>query len=336
MRYPPVLWSIETSEVLADTKIVTEAWDAAGLYQVGYFPGFRFAEWNGRYRDDVRRFVKGDGGMIGAIASRLGGSADIYEHDGHLPINSVNFVTAHDGFTLNDLVSYDQKHNEANGEENRDGVDDNLSWNCGVEGETGDSEIEALRERQIRNFAAILLLSQGVPMLVAGDEFRRTQRGNNNAYCQDNELSWVDWRLLERHRDLQRFFKLMIAFRKRHPTIHRSRFLGEERNARGLDDVAWHGERLFEPGWGDPERRHLALTLGGVDGDDDLKILLNMDWRPHVFALLPVAGRRWHRVVDTARPSPSDILVEGEEEPVGGESYEAQARSVVVLMSRGL
>jgi glycogen operon protein len=187
MRYPPVLWHIEMDESLADTKIIAEAWDAAGLYQVGNFPGYRWAVWNGHYRDDMRRFVGGDPGMVGKVASRIAGSADIYQTAGHMPINSINFITCHDGFTLNDLVSYNNKHNEANGEYNLDGTNSNFSWNCGVEGETNDAAIEALRLRQIKNFVAILLLSQGVPMLLAGDEVRRTQRGNNNAYCQDNE-----------------------------------------------------------------------------------------------------------------------------------------------------
>lgn len=214
MVHPPVLWRIETSEVLAEIKIITEAWDAAGLYQIGKFPGYRYAEWNGRFRDDIRRFVKGDPGLVAAVASRIAGSADLYQASGHLPINSVNFITCHDGFTLNDLVSYNYKHNEDNGEDNRDGINDNLSWNCGVEGETDNPEIDALRWRQIKNFAVILLFSKGVPMIVAGDEVRRTQKGNNNAYCQDNEISWFDWNLVDKNHDIFRFFKLMIDARK--------------------------------------------------------------------------------------------------------------------------
>src|SRR5262249_11298420 len=205
---------MELSERWQDAKIIAEAWDAAGLYQIGYSPGYRWAEWNGRYRDDIRRFVKGDPGMIGAVAARLAGSADIYQSSGHLPINSINFVTCHDGFTLNDLVSYNEKHNQANGEDNRDGINENLSWNCGCEGATDDPTIEALRERQVKNFATILMLSRGVPMFVAGDEVRRTQKGNNNAYCQDNEISWFDWNLTEKNGSLLRFWKLLIAARK--------------------------------------------------------------------------------------------------------------------------
>ena len=263
MDDPPVLWHIELDNELADTKIIAEAWDAGGLYQVGYFPGFRWAEWNGRFRDDIRRFVKGDKGIIGKVAARIAGSADLYQADGELPINSINFVTAHDGFTLNDLVSYNGKHNEANGEGNRDGTDDNLSWNCGVEGETDDPEIQALRARQVRNFLTILMLSQGVPMMVMGDEARQTQFGNNNAYCQDNEITWFDWARADEHADLTRFTSELIAFRMEHPTLRRSRFFTGELNERGLADISWHGCRIFAPGWDDPESRVLAFTLAG-------------------------------------------------------------------------
>src|SRR3974377_2019190 len=211
--HPPVVWQIELDDVLADTKVIAEAWDAAGLYKIGHSQGVRWAEWNGRYRDDIRRFVKGDPGMVGAVASRLGGSADLYQSTGHLPINSVNFLTCHDGFTLNDLVSYNDKHNQANGEGNRDGINDNLSWNCGWEGATDDPAIEALRERQIKNFAAILMMSRGVPMFVAGGEVRAPQEGNNNAYCQDNEITWFDWGLVEKNQPLLRFWKMLIAAR---------------------------------------------------------------------------------------------------------------------------
>ena len=333
-RYPPVLWHIELSEVLADTKIIVEAWDAAGLYQVGYFPGWRSAEWNGRYRDDIRRFVKGDPGLVGTVASRIAGSADIYQAGGRFPINSINFVTAHDGFTLNDLVSYNGKHNEANGEGNRDGVNDNLSWNCGVEGETNDPEVERLRRRQIRNFATILLLSQGVPMFVMGDEIRRTQRGNNNAYCQDNEISWFDWSQLEENRDLFRFFKELIAFRKRHPILHRSRFFAGRVNPRGLADIAWHGCRLSGPGWNDPNARALAFTMGGFEDDPDLHVMMNMYWEALDFELPAVMGRGWFRVIDTSLPAPEDFAEPEREVEIAGDSYRVNSRSVVVLISQ--
>lgn len=332
--HPPVVWSIELSESLLDAKIIAEAWDAAGLYQIGYFPGYRWAEWNGRFRDDIRRFVRGDPGLVGAVASRIAGSADIYQASGHLPLNSINFVTCHDGFTLNDLVSYDFKHNEANGEDNRDGINENLSWNFGVEGESGDPAVEALRSRQIRNFAAILLLAQGVPMILSGDEVRRTQKGNNNAYCQDNETSWCDWRLVEKHCDLFRFWKLMIDFRRLHPAVHRSRFFDGKVNDRGLPDVSWHGCRLLCPGWDDPNARALALTLAGFGTEADIHVMLNMDSEGLDFEIPAVTGRRWYLAVDTAQPSPQDIFDPGNERAVSGQSIQVQGRSVVILLSR--
>lgn len=343
MINPPVIWQIELSETLADTKVIAEAWDAAELYEVGYFPGYRWGEWNGRFRDTMRSFVKGDQGyydgkcLIARVADVIAGSADIFEAHGEQPINSVNFITAHDGFTLNDLVSYNDKHNEANGEGNRDGIEENLSWNCGAEGETENPEIEFLRNRQVKNFAAILLLSQGVPMIVAGDEVRRTQRGNNNAYCQGNEINWFDWTLAEKRQDIFRFFSRMIAFRRSHPILHRSRFFKGQINQRGLKDIDWHGCRLYSPGWNDPNSRALAFTMGGFEGmgeDIDLHVLLNMEWEDLDFDLPQVAGRQWYRVVDTALDSPDDFR-EPEDEPViAGNIYGAQKHSVVVLISR--
>jgi glycogen operon protein len=349
MLYPPVVWQIELSGALANTKVIAEAWDAAGLYEVGYFPGYRWGEWNGRYRDAIRRFVKGDQGymdgqtIVGRVAAVMAGSADIFEASGELPVNSINFITAHDGFTLNDLVSYNEKHNEANGEGNRDGINDNLSWNCGVEGETDNPDIEALRQRQIKNFAAILMLSQGVPMFVAGDEIRRTQHGNNNAYCQDNEISWFDWKLAEKNQEIFRFFKQMIAFRKSHPLLQRNQFFCGEQNQRGLADISWHGCRLNCPGWNDPSSRVLAFTLGGFSeegssGEVDIHVILNMEWEDLDFDVPPLAGRKWYRVVDTAESSPHDIaenLAEpGEESVVSGNVCHVKNRSVVVLISR--
>ncbi|PMB49955.1 glycogen debranching enzyme [Fischerella thermalis CCMEE 5205] len=336
MAHPPVVWHIEISDTLAETKIIAEAWDAAGLYQIGYFPGYRWAEWNGHYRDDIRRFVKGDPGLVGAVASRIAGSADLYQATGHLPINSINFITCHDGFTLNDLVSYNYKHNEANGENNQDGINDNLSWNCGVEGETDDPGIDALRRRQIKNFAAILFLSQGVPMFVAGDEVRRTQKGNNNAYCQDNEISWFNWNLVEKNSDIFRFFKLMIDFRKCycHSALRRSRFFSGEVNERGLADISWHGSKLFSPGWCDPDARVLAYTMGGFEGEADIHVMLNMYWEALDFEIPSITGREWYKIVDTAEPSPMDIMEQGKETIVSGNVCTVQGRSVVILISK--
>ncbi len=229
MVEPPVVESITEDGVLTDTKLIAEPWDAAGLYQVGGFPfGRRWSEWNGRYRDDVRRFWRGEEGFVGAVASRLGGSSDLYQQSGRLPRHSVNFITCHDGFTLNDLVSYNEKHNRANGEDSRDGSNENYSWNCGAEGETTNPEILALRQRQARNLMTTLMLSQGVPMILAGDEFLRTQKGNNNAWCQDNDLSWLNWELVEKNADFLRFVRELIALRHRHPVFRRRRFFTGE------------------------------------------------------------------------------------------------------------
>ncbi|HXB73670.1 MAG TPA: glycogen debranching protein GlgX [Candidatus Acidoferrales bacterium] len=330
--HPPVVWQIELDDELADTKVIAEAWDAAGLYQIGHFPGDRWSEWNGKYRDDVRRFVRGDAGVIGAVATRLAGSSDLYQANGELPTNSINFVTCHDGFTLNDLVSYNEKHNLANGEDNRDGSNDNLSWNCGVEGSSDDPAVEGLRNRQVRNFAAILLLSRGVPMMLAGDEVRRTQGGNNNAYCQDNQTSWFDWTLVARHTGLLRFWKGMIRFRQRHAALRRGEFFTGAANERGLADVTWHGTSLNSPAWDDPEARTLALTLAGFDGDGDIHIMLNMHWESQDFELPEVPGWTWFCAVDTALSPPLDLAEPGEEQPVEAGAYHVQGRSVVVLV----
>ena len=239
LKNPPLLESLAYDPVLANSKLIAEAWDAAGLYQVGTLPSWgRWAEWNGIYRDDVRKFVKGDAGMTSALATRLLGSPDLYETSAREPYHSINFVTCHDGFTLNDLVSYNEKHNLANGENNTDGTDANYSWNCGVEGPTDDPAINQLRARQRKNFAAILLCSHGVPMFLEGDEIGRTQQGNNNAYCQDNEVSWLDWRMMASHADLLRFFRLMIAFRKRCPLLRRDSF---QFHGEGGFHITWHG-----------------------------------------------------------------------------------------------
>ena len=288
--HPPVVWQIELDEELAESKLIAEAWDAAGLYQIGRFPGDRWAEWNGRFRDDLRRFVKGDPGLVGAVASRLAGSADLYEDDGELPVNSINFITCHDGFTLADLVAYNGKHNEANGEGNADGSHDNLSWNCGDEGHTDAEEINRLRRRQVRNFATILLLSAGTPMILAGDEFGRTQCGNNNAYCQDNEISWVDWRLLDTNADLFRFFKLLIGLRRTHPLFRREAFdLDAERPTR---HIAWHGVDIGKPDWS-WESRSLAMHLYDRGrGEEDIYFIANAHWEEHTFEVSVHLGYR--------------------------------------------
>jgi isoamylase len=332
--HPPVVWQVELDDRLANTKLIAEAWDAAGLYQIGHFPGDRWAQWNGKFRDDVRRFVRGEPGLTGAIASRIGGSSDIFEARGQTPENSINFVTCHDGFTLNDLVSYNQKHNEANGEGNRDGMDENLGWNCGVEGATSDPSIEQLRARQIRNLVAILMLSRGVPMLLAGDELRRTQGGNNNAYNQDNETSWFDWTGVSRYGDILRFFQRLIAFRKSHVRLSRPRFYTGRVNERGMNDITWHGTKLDSPGFHDSQARVLAFTIAGFQGEADLHVMMNMFWEPLAFEVPVDPARRWRIAIDTFQPSPHDIAEEFAEPEFYGHSYLVQARSIVVLLAR--
>ena len=329
----PVLWDIEFSNTLARTGLIAEAWDAHGLYQVGDFPGYRWQEWNGQYRDAMRRFVRGDPGLIGEVATRLTGSSDLYEDAGRLPINSINFTTSHDGFTLYDLVSYNSKHNEANGEDNRDGHNDNLSWNCGIEGDTDDPTVLALRRRQAKNFMAILLLSHGVPMILSGDEVLRSQQGNNNAYCQDNELSWFDWGLTEQNHEMLRFTREMIALRKRHPCLMRRRFLtGNTAPGAYFADVTWHGYHLRQPLWDDPQAQVLAYTLAATAPDEaHLHIVLNMSQQTHEFPLPGVGRRKWHAAVDTAAEAPADIVPSGLQKPVESLRYRVAGRSVVVF-----
>lgn len=334
MAYPPLIWDIELDDTLLDVKVIAEAWDAAGAYEVGYFPGNRWAEWNGKYRDDIRSFVKGDLGKIGAVATRISGSADLYQSRQHQPVNSINFITCHDGFTLNDLVSYNGKHNEANGENNNDGANDNISWNCGVEGPTNDPDIESLRNKQVKNFAAILMLSQGVPMITMGDEVRRTQNGNNNTYCQDNATAWFNWDDLKTHAEIHRFFKHMIAFRKAHAALRRPRFFTGETNDRGLKDLTWHGTTLGAPAWDDPQARSLAFTLAGFGDDPDIHVMMNMYWDGLDFELPTVWNRNWHRFADTAMPSPDDIAEPGQEVPISSHGYTVTGRSIVVLTAK--
>jgi len=307
---PALPWNIELSRTLARLPLIAEAWDARGLYHVGAFPGLSWSEWNGRYRDVVRRFLRGDRGIIGEVASCIAGSSDLYADDGRLPANSINFITCHDGFTLRDLVSYNHKHNEANGQENRDGTNDNLSWNCGVEGETEDPAVVALRRRQAKNFIAILMISRGVPMLLAGDEIWRTQRGNNNAWCQDNELSWFDWSQVETERDMLEFVRGMIALRRRHPSLMRNAFFtGKPVPGRDIPDIAWHGIRLNEPAWHDSMTQFLAFTIAGLNtSEKDLHAMLNMADVAIDAPLPAMPDRDWYAMVDTSDSVTTGIL----------------------------
>jgi len=306
--------AIEQDPVLAQSKIIAEAWDTQ-VSHVGAFPG-RWAEWNAHYKNDVRRFVRGEPGMVPVLATRIGGSSDLYQGSGRRPYNSINYITCHDGFTLYDLVSYEHKHNEENGEGNQDGTDQNYSSNSGVEGATNDPLVHALRLRRMKTFATILMVSHGVPMILAGDEFGRTQQGNNNPYCQDNETSWVDWNLAETNAGLLRFFQKIIALRNQHPVFRRFHFLtGEDTNLDEHPDVRWHGLTLDKPDWSG-RSKVLAFMLDGSElpherKDDDFYVALNGDTVKHSFQIPPPKpGKRWFRIIDTGRESPEDILDE--------------------------
>ena len=328
LKNPPVLWSIDLAAELEHAHLIAEPWDAVGLYQLGSFPAFRWAEWNGRYRDSVRRYFCGEGGLLGEIATRIAGSSDQFALAGKAPQNGVNFVTCHDGFTLWDLVSYDRKHNEANAEHNRDGRDDNHSWNTGFEGPTEDPDINRVRLQRARNFVAILMLSQGVPMLLAGDEVLRSQLGNNNAYCQDNQLSWVDWSFSPAAREMLRFTREMIALRGRHPSLRRTRFIDPE-----TDEIRWYGETLELPSWHDAAARVLCFTLAGSsESEPALHVLINMAKTTKVLHLPRIAPRQWRRVADTTLPAPDDFNAAGV--PVPGSQYRLPPHGIAILEAR--
>jgi glycogen operon protein len=333
MATPPVLWDIESDPALAGTKLIAEAWDAAGLYQVGSFIGDSWKEWNGRFRDDVRSFFRGEDGSVTRFADRILGSPEIYGHKEREAEQSINFVTCHDGFTLNDLVSYDRKHNEANLEDNRDGGNDNRSWNCGVEGPTADPEVERLRNRQVKNFITVTMLSVGMPMMLMGDEIRRTQHGNNNDYCHDNELNWLDWSLLDKHSDVHRFVKLLLARRLLRNTE-------AERQRKSLNQLlrearkAWHGVKVEQPDWSDWSH---SLAFGAELRNENLlfHLMMNAYWKPLDFELPSRdnrGGSPWRRWIDTALESPLDIVEWQTAPAVAGYVYRLEARSVVMLI----
>jgi isoamylase len=333
MANPPVLWDIESDPALAGTKLIAEAWDAAGLYQVGSFVGDSWKEWNGRFRDDVRDFFRGAEGCVPRIADRILGSPSIYSHEEREAEQSINFVACHDGFTLNDVVSYNQKHNEQNGEDNRDGCDDNRSWNCGVEGLSDDPEIEILRNRQTKNLLAVTLLSLGVPMIVMGDEVRRTQDGNNNAYCHDSELTWLDWTLLSRHADVHRFVKLLIDFRLMRD-VERERLRVSLNQLLSHAKHGWHGVKVNEPDWA-ANSHSLAFSAELPAQGLSVYLILNAYWEPLDFALpaLTKRGDTWRRWIDTALAPPYEIVEWNKAAPFREQTYHAGARSVVVLIA---
>jgi len=334
MPNPPVLWDIESDPELAGTKLIAEAWDAAGLYKVGSFIGDSWREWNGRFRDDMRSFLRGETNSVGAFADRLLGSAAIYGHKGREAEQSVNFITCHDGFTLNDLVSYNSKHNEENGEDNRDGSNDNRSWNCGVEGPTDDPDVGKLRNRQVKNFLTVTMLSIGMPMLLMGDEVRRTQRGNNNAYCQDNEISWFDWTLLTKHADILHFVTLLNARRVLRDAKPEQQRVNLNQLLIGTN-LVWHGVKLNKPDWG--ENSHsIAFNVELKDEKLLFHAIVNGYWEPLDFELPQVGGpskNPWRRWIDTALDSPQDIVELEMAEPVPGRAYRAEPRSLVILFS---
>ena len=334
MMDPPLLDLIAHDAVLGRSILIAEAWDAGGLYQVGTFPSWkRWSEWNGKYRDCVRRFIKGDAGCAPELYERIGGSEDLYR--GRSANASVNFITCHDGFTLYDLVSYNEKHNEDNGEDNRDGTNDNDSWNCGAEGETRDPEINALRFRQMKNMLTILFTSRGIPMLLSGDEFANTQFGNNNAYCQDNEISWLNWNGRTRHPELFDYVRRLIAFRKAHPVLRRSRF-DTGYNGTGYPELSFHGTKPWEL-----DRSAPTLTFAYLYAEDHEKYntekdcfiytAVNAHWEPHTFELPVIpAGMQWHLAFDS-----SGFSEEAGQEPVNRrqDAVELGARSSVVLVA---
>jgi glycogen operon protein len=329
---PPLLESLAGDPILGRTKLIAEAWDAGGLYQVGCFPAYgRWAEWNGKFRDCIRKFLKGDEGQVAELAARLVGSPDLYQGRGAMA--SINFVTCHDGFTLADLVAHNEKHNLDNGEGNCDGANDNNSWNCGAEGSTSDPKIIALRRQQIKNALAILFVSQGVPMLLMGDECGQTQQGNNNTYCQDNALAWLDWDLVNSNADLLRFCRLAIQFRKAHPTVRNAQHPGP-----GAPEINWHGTLAWRPDWS-PGSRVLAFhrIATSSDGMDVIYVAMNMHWEALEFELPspPAHGRNWYVVANTAMPSPDDIAEPGRELPLSDQSKMCVGgRSIIILAVR--
>ncbi|GGA53073.1 glycogen debranching protein GlgX [Okeania sp. KiyG1] len=339
---PPLLETLAFDPILANCKLIAEAWDAGGLYQVGSFPAFgRWAEWNGKYRDAIRKFIKGDC-TVGEMAQRLQGSPDLYAWQGRAPATSINFITAHDGFTLADMVSYNEKHNEANGENNNDGANDNESWNCGAEGWTDNQGINALRSRQMRNAIAIMMVSQGVPMLLMGDEIGRSKHGNNNTYCHDSELNWLNWEFLKTNAELFRFVKNCIAFRKAHPVLrNRNHFRNQDYIGSGYADITWHGTQAWNADWSESCRTIAFMVCGkhakeGKQPDNYIYVAMNMHWETQWFNIpgLP-QGMQWHVFANTACPSPEDAWEPGTEPVLGNQQgLLVGDRSVVILVGK--
>ena len=330
MSKPPLLQSLAFDPVLADVKLIAEAWDAGGLYQVGTFPSWnRWSEWNGRYRDDIRGFLKGDSGLAYVASNRITGSTDLYDEHLRGSNASVNFITCHDGFTLYDLYSYNNKHNEANGWNNTDGTNDNLSWNCGAEGETDDKEVMKLRKRMIKNACTVLMLSRGIPMFFAGDEFCNTAYGNNNAYCQDNKISWLDWTLLEKNKDIFNFFKSTIAFRKNNNVLRRNGHFC----SLGFPPVSTHGVKAFENRY-DSNTKYIGVMFAGRSEDENsedeiIYMGVNTFWQPMNIELPPLAGKyKWQIIINTMDEAG---YIEDKAIFLIGNQFEIPERTVVVF-----
>ncbi|WP_291787062.1 glycogen debranching protein GlgX [Cecembia sp.] len=332
---PPILWDIESDPVFAGTKLIAEAWDAAGLYQVGKFFGDSWKEWNGKFRDDIRGFLRGDQGKVSNFVTRLIGSPDLYESQGKIPEQSINFVTCHDGFTLLDLVSYNKKHNEANRENGRDGENENYSWNFGVEGPTNDPHILSLRRRQMKNFHVVNLLSMGAPMILMGDEVCRSQNGNNNAYCQDNETTWFDWELVDQNADMLRFVQILIEKRLKRETAHPD-FNMSLKDLLNQPLITWHGSQLHQPDWSD-NSHSIATTVISINRKMAMHYIFNAYHQDIPFELPRSIGNRktkWRVWIDTSAESPNDICLWAEAKPIKNGQYLAKAHSTVILMTQ--
>ena len=335
LESPQVLERISKDPILLKIKLIAEAWDARGLYQVGTFPGgIRWAEWYGIYRDDLRRYIKGDAGIAPAAATRIAGSADLYQTSGRAPYHSINFITCHDGFTMNDLVSYNGKHNWENGENNRDGSDQNLSWNCGMEGPTKDAAILRLRNQQIKNFFCMLMVSQGTPMILAGDEMSRTQQGNNNTYCQDNETGWIHWARLEENQNLFRFVKLLIAFRKSQPNLRRRTFFDD--HAEIKKEIQWHGRILNKPDWSNSSHNLAFHLIANQNNPYDIYIISNTGTRKMKFQLPGLLQhKKWYQKCNTSKSFPDDIYIDGSEKQLDDQIfYFVEAHTTIILISK--
>ena len=338
MKNPPLLETLAHDAILSKSKLIAEAWDAGGLYQVGNFPSWgRWAEWNGKYRDTVRKFLKGDSVSL-EFMKRMEGSQDLYNV--RTSNASINFITCHDGFTLYDLVSYNEKHNMANGENNMDGTNDNNSWNCGFEGETNDVSINELRKKQVKNAITILLMSRGIPMILCGDEFCNTQFGNNNAYCQDNEISWINWDNLKVYDDIYNYFKAMITFRKSHPVLRNSTY-DMSNNSTGYPEVSWHGEKPWSFDVSN-ENRSLAIMYVedkekyNVDEDTFIYMAINMHWEMHVYELPIIPeNKKWYIFCNTSCEYGKDIFDEKIRIPIEDQSHiVVNPRSIIILLGK--